>query len=75
MYEIRNISKRPVFVEGVCLNHNESTEVNEVTSKIENLHRLNLIRINSVEDKTTEVLTEEGYDNKRKRRSSKTLNE
>jgi|GEM_PF-3038690 len=89
MYKVKNIFKKPVFVEGVRLGNHESTKVENITEGIENLKKLRMVEITKVNEsvnesksvdidvqKTTEVLTEEGSSEiKKRKKSSKALNE
>ena len=79
-YKVLNVSFRPVFVEGVCLNNNESVLVDSISNEIRYLEKAKTLRILPIKDedvKTTESLTEEGTGIKKKRgrSSSKILNE
>lgn len=78
MYKVINTSRRPVFVEGVCLQTGESTSVENVSDIIRSLGDKRVVSIEKYEDtKETKILTEEGTGTQqtRKRRSSKLLNE
>lgn len=78
MYKVTNTSSKPVFVEGVCLGASESTEISVITENLRYIARKGIIMISSEKSETSNtvtVLTEEGTETKKKRKSSKTLNE
>lgn len=74
MYKVTNTYRQPVFVEGVSLNVGESTTVDKLSKELNHLYDLNVVFIESIPNKTTDVITEEGS-GKKHRKSSKILNE
>lgn len=78
MYKVTNTLRRPVFVEGVRLMEGESTSIEKISDGLKHLQSKGIVYIEEVieKPKETQVLTEEGTSEiKRKRRSSKILNE